>query len=222
MPPEKIQEIRQFSQWIMEARLTGRSAKPEETDISSPKKDCLFSPVKDAKQSVEMKTPDQKTEKPVTSTPVSGGGMNSMIPQSTPTSQLSLASPLFGMSSPDESTDMNKLSAGARRRYKKNMEIISQDSLIDDNDPGSVAHVSYYGEKEEEENKGMSFEPDEDYYKNVTGFDELPTEKKEEEKEPLEYHTMSSIVQPTMAEMMQGETLQSTDAIPCLDDSLIV
>lgn len=195
--------------------------KPEETDISSPKKDCLFSPVKDAKQSVEMKTPDQKTEKPVTSTPVSGGGTNSMIPQSTPTSQLSLASPLFGMSSPDESTDMNKLSAGARRRYKKNMQIISEDSLMDDNDPGSVAHVSYYGEKEEEENKGMSFEPDEEYYKNVTGFDELPTEKKEE-KEPLEYHTMSSIVQPTMAEMMQGETLQSTDAIPCLDDSLIV
>lgn len=200
--------------------------KSEETDVSAPQKDCLFSPVNEANHLTEMKTPDKKMEKSVVMTPVSENRMNtanSSIQLTSPTSQFSYTSPSSMQNTFDESTNTKELSAGAKRRQEKNLKMLSDDSNSSDSSSTSVAHVSYC---EDNNVNTFTFDPDDDYYKNAIDVVDLPpndtNEKETEEKrEPLVYNTMTSIVQPTLEEMMQGERIQDTEAITNIDDSLI-
>lgn len=218
-----------------------RSSAKEEPKQALPVQDYLFSPIKEGNTSCQVTTPDQKTEKQKTekqktlleATSILDSNSRSLFPPTSSPSQFSAISPLSDPNNPDGNDDLKKLSAKSRERYLKNMKILDEDSSFDADDSLSAAHVSYFCDDDKENEQNITFQPDEDYYKNAVSNDDVPTEKKREhaleaEKEPMEYHTITSIVQPTMEEMLNGvdmtngNGLQDTDAIPCLDDSLVM
>ena len=213
-----------------------RSSTREEPKQAPPVQDYLFSPIKEGNTSCQVTTPDQKTEKQKTlleANSILESNSRSLFPPTSSPSQFSAISPLSDPNNPDGNDDLKKLSAKSRERYLKNMKILDEDSSFDEDDSLSAAHVSYFCDDDKENEQNITFQPDEDYYKNAVSNDDVPTEKKREhaleaEKEPMEYHTITSIVQPTMEEMMNGvdmtngNGLQDTDAIPCLDDSLVM
>lgn len=106
----------------------------------------------------------------------------------------------------EENNDLNKLSARSRQRYLKNLHILNEDSLFDEEMSESVAHVDYLSEGDNGDEGGInSFHPDESYYREAM------------QNEPLKIGAISS---PEKEEVSSVEQTIESDAIPMYDDSL--
>lgn len=104
----------------------------------------------------------------------------------------------------EETKDLQKLSARSRQRYLKNLHILNEDSLFDDELSESVAHVEYFSESGAEEEEG-SYRPDESFYREAL------------KQEPLQ---PKGSLSPEKEEVSSVEQTVESDGIPFTEDSI--
>ena len=106
----------------------------------------------------------------------------------------------------EETRDLQKLSARSRQRYLKNLHILNEDSLFDEELSESVAHVDYFSKSEGEEDEGgAAYHPDESFYREAL------------KQEPLQ---LKGSLSPEKEEVSSVEQTVESDGIPYLEDSI--
>lgn len=118
----------------------------------------------------------------------------------------------------EETRDLQKLSARSRQRHLKNLHILNEDSLIDEELSESVAHVDYFSESVDEEDEGAegAYHPDESFYREALQQEPLPLQP----VEPVEPLQPRGSLSPEKEEVSSVEQTIESDGIPFLEDSI--
>ena len=156
------------------------------------------------------------------------GQGDSSLPPSPSISQVPSAS-ISHHSIAEGAVDVNSLSARSRQRYFKNLRILNDDSLLTDESSESVAHVEYFCNGDEPNQNDITYVPDDEFYKQaVTNQPStaVPEDSKEARKEswsPRESGDPKvSGMNMEPADIELGNDHEQTDAIPKVDDSILM
>lgn len=109
--------------------------------------------------------------------------------------------------------DSAQLSARTKQ-LQRNLMILNDDSLIDEELDTSIAHVSYESSDEAEHNEKMVYQPDQQFYERaIQHYQEHPPEENKE----IEVGTTedaTTYIQPNMSEMMKDYDFSSVEDEP--------
>ena len=163
--------------------------------------DYLFSPVMDRKPSEQSFITPKQTRASFSSPVVSAikeQSDHSLPPSPDVFNRSNETSSLM-----EGSVNVEKLSARSKQMYLKNLKILNEDSMFEDDI--SVAHVSFNAEEKEDNEE---YEPDNNYY--AEAFRNYHPPEVKEETDPSE----STFIRPNMSEMMKGYEFSVDDEDP--------